>query len=140
MNTSGIIQAVAKWKFNNKSWAPVSGHRLCPLVWSFIKGTTLENLAPKVPTLKYSRLKFGSFDESHCSHTPRCKHNFTPQKSRVRIMSFSVRIINSSVRIMHIIHSMHTLAYIYCEILILYGERFLRQIIKYWKVVKVWMS
>ena len=48
-------------KFNSKSWAPVSGHGLHPLIWLSIKGTTSEALAPEVPTLKYLRLKFGSY-------------------------------------------------------------------------------
>ena len=34
----------------------------------------------------------------------------------------SVRIMSSSVRIMHIIHNMHTLAYICCKILTFHGK------------------
>ena len=51
------LQAVAKQKFKNKSWALVWCHGFHPLVWSSTKGTILEALALEVPTLE---LKFGS--------------------------------------------------------------------------------
>ena len=59
----------------------MSGHGLHLLVWSSIKGTTSEALAPEVPILKHLKLKLEVIDKVRCSHTLSCEHNSTPQKT-----------------------------------------------------------
>ena len=88
-----------------------SSHGLHPLAWSSTKRTTSEALTSEIPTLRHPRLKSTSGWWSTLI--------LTLQDAIITLLH------RRPVRIMHIIHNMHTLAFICCEILALYGKRIL---------------
>ena len=110
MNTLGIIQAVAKQK---------------------VQQIISSSVMPWIPTLQFGHLsKELHWKLQHQSTNSEAfkaqiwklliKHVFLILQAVNIILLHkrpSVRIMRSSVRIMHIIHSMHTLAYICCKIL-----------------------
>ena len=81
---------------------------LHPQVWSSIKGTTLENSSIRSTNSEEFKAQIWKL------------FVFTLRAGSIILLHKrpSVRIMSSSVRIMHIIHSMHTLAYICCKYLL----------------------
>ena len=112
MNTSGIIQAVARQKVQQQIMSSSVRPWTSSSSLVIYQGNYIRRSSSRSTNFEVFKAQIGKLLMKHIVLTLRATNIILLHRRP------SIRIMSSSIRIMHIIHRMHTLAYICCKYLL----------------------